>query len=266
MASLPPFVTARDLLNQVVDALQVKPEESRLEQPCDCEYMRLLTDANGPYPLHLVNGADYLSWVTKYGYYFSTQGMKTAFLCLESRPLTNLLTLISLQSGISQGDLLSLYVCRKHFEVLNHALEQIYAINPIFCESSRLDLNRLIALIRQLKKHQGIEAVIVDALHRVRLDGSKHTTSKEQSHISSILKATANVGRMNIVAGFYDLEVEFPNLPADTVFHCGSGQGETTKAEPRRIAIARLAMAQIKRIRAAWLSLFRRIVPLIKQN
>src|SRR5208282_2738906 len=101
MVSLPPLVPARDLLNQVVDALQVKPQESRLEELCDCESMSLLTDATNPYPLHLVNGGNYLDWVSKYGYYYSIWlSTRTAFICLESRPITHLLSLVSLGSGI----------------------------------------------------------------------------------------------------------------------------------------------------------------------
>src|SRR5271157_3803230 len=146
MASLPPFVTAGDLLNQVVDALQVKSEESRLEKPCDCEYMRLLTDANILHPLQLVNGAGYLDWVNKYAYYYSMGlGMKTAVVCLESKPLSCMLSLISMGSGIPLTDLLSLRVCRAHFEALNRALEGLYIANPIFFESSRLDLDGLIS-------------------------------------------------------------------------------------------------------------------------
>jgi hypothetical protein len=267
MESLPPFITARDLLNQVVDSLQVKPEQSRLEQPCDCEYMSLLSDTSNHFSLQLVNGADYLNWVIKYAFYYSTGlEMETAVVCLESRPLTNLLALVSVRSGIPQSDLFSLCVCRQHFEVLNRALEELYVANPLFFESSRIDLDGLIALIRHLKKHEGVEVVIVDALHQVRLDGSKPTTSTEQSHISSILKSTANVGRLNIVAGFYDPEAKFPNLPADSVLYCDSGQSESTKAEPKRIAIASLAIAKIGWIRKACRSLFRRIVPLIKQD
>ena len=90
MASLLPFVTARNLLNQIVDAVQVKPKETSLQQPCDCEYMSLLTEATNPFPLHLVNGGNHFAWIRKYGFYYSIGlGKKTAFLCLESRPLSS---------------------------------------------------------------------------------------------------------------------------------------------------------------------------------
>jgi hypothetical protein len=263
MNLLPPIITARELLDQVVDSLKVKPEESRLEEPCDCEYMRLLTDATNPYPLHLVNGGDYLNWVSQYAYYYSVGlGMKTAIVCVESKPLTHLLSLIALATGIPKTDLQTLSVCREHFGSLNHGLEQLWVPNPLFCESPQIDLNGLIALIKHLKKHQDVEAVIVDALHLIRFDRKNPATRAKQRLISSVLRSTAHVGKLQIVAGFYDPEIDFPTLAADSVFHCGSGENETVKADQRRIAIASLAMATIRRMRAVCKSLFRRIVPL----
>jgi hypothetical protein len=257
MNVFPPFVTARELLSQVAEALLLKSEESRLGQPCDCEYMRLLTDATNPYPFHLVNGADYLSWVGKYAFYYSIGlGMTTAFVCVESKPITNLLALISLQSGIPQSDLFSLCVCRQHFEALNRGLEQVWAANPIFFEQRSPDLDALIALIKRLKK-ESVDVVVLDALHQVRFDLKRPATRAEQRLFSSALQSTAHVGQFHIVSGFYDPYVPFPNLPADTVFYCDSGQPESTKAKPRRIAIAALAMASIRWIRAVCMSLFR---------
>jgi hypothetical protein len=267
MATLPPFVTARDLLNQIVDSLQLKPEESRLEQQCDCEYMRLLTDATNPYPLHLVNGADYLGWVRKYSYYYSVGlGMKTAVVCLESKPLANVVSLLSLASGIPQRDLFSLQVCRSHFGTLNRALEELDVSNPLFFEGWRLDLNGLISLIRYLKKHEAVETVIIDALHQVHSERDKPATRAEQRLISSVLQSTAHVGHFHVVAGFYDPCVPFPNLLSDSAFYCGSGQRETTEAEPRRIAIAAPAMALPRWIRKVCSSPFRRFVRLTEHG
>ena len=111
-----------------------------------------------------------------------------------------------------------------------------------------------------MKKHEAIETVIIDALHEVRIDEEMPATSAEQTLISSILKSTAHIGGLTIVAGFYDPEIEFPNLPADSVFHCGPEGDQAVKGEPRRIAMAGLAMAMIRRMRVVFRSLFRRNV------
>ena len=211
MASLPPLVTARELLAQVADSLKLKPEDGRLERPGDCEFMSLLAEATNPYPLHLVNGGNHLEWVRKYAFYYSMGlGKKTAFVCLESRPLSSILSLISLASGIPKTDLHSLQVCRSHFEALNRALEQVWVTNPRFCEPRSLDMNGLIRLIRNLKKHAGVETVIIDALHQVRFDGDTPATRAEQRLISSVLRSTAHVGKLRIVAGFCDPAIRVP--------------------------------------------------------
>lgn len=236
-----PLISARDLLNQVVDSLEVKWAQSKLEQSCDCGYMSLLTDAADPYPLHLVNGGDYLNWVSKYAFYYSIGlGMKTAFICLESRPITHMLSLVSLASGIPQADLRTLSVCREHFAELNLGAEQIYVANPLFSEPPLLDLNELIALIRWLKKHHSVEAIVIDALQRVRFDGEKQPTKSEQELISLILLSTARVGKLRIVAGFYDPEVEFPNIHGDTVFYCGSLQQAEAQTGRRQTPVAKM--------------------------
>ena len=241
------FLSARELLNQIVDSLEVKHDGNQLEQPCDCEYMSLLTEAADPCPFHLVNGGDYLSWVNKYGYYFSAcRLMQTAFICLESKPLTNLLSMVSLATGIPKTDLFSLHVCRSDFGALNRGLTELYIANPLFCELPRLDLNELIALIRHLKKNEDVETVVIDALHRVRIDAERLATRTEQGLISSVLKSTAKVGKLRIVAGFYDPDVEFPDIHGDTVLYCGSLQ----KAGPpqRQAAITQRATATLKTI------------------
>jgi hypothetical protein len=229
--------------------------------------MSMLTDATNPFALHLVNGMDYLSWVTQYAYYYAVGlGMRTAILCLESRPITHLLSLIALGSGIPKTDLFTLQVCREHFVALNRALEQLYVNNPIFFENSFLDLDGLISLIRHLKKHEDVETVIIDALHQVRFDGDTPATRAEQRLISSVLQSTAHVGQFHIIAGFYDPYVPFANLPADSGIYCGPEGDEAVKPEPKRIAIAGLAMAIVGRLRTFCTSLFRRIVPLMRQN
>jgi hypothetical protein len=225
--------------------------------------MRLLTDATNPYPLHLVNGADYLAWLAKYAFYYSVGlGMKTAVVCVESRPLTHLLSLIALGSGIPKTDLFTLQVCRVQFEALNRGLEQLWVANPLFFEQSPLDLNGLISLIRHLKKHEAVEVVIVDALHKVRFDGDTPATRDEQRLISTVLQSTAHVGRFHIIAGFYDPYFPFADLPADSAFYCGPEGDEAVKPEPKRIAIAGLAMAIVGRLRTFCSSLFRGIIPL----
>lgn len=259
MARLPALITARDLLVQVVDSLKLKPEESRLEKPCDCEYMALLSDANTQYPLHLVNGGDYLNWVRRYGYYSCLSQRKTVFLCSESRPLSTMLSLLSLASGIPQGDLLSLRVCRTQFEALNRALENLYLANPGFCEFSPIDFSELLALIRRMKKHVGVETVAIDALHHVRFDVEGQATNAEQSLITRLIQSTAHMAKLTIVAGFYDPEVEFPDLHGDTIFHCGPGNQKTSNQKPVTKSIVHSAMAAMLRLWPLCSSFSRRI-------
>ena len=260
MIYLPPPISSRDLLNQVVDSLEVKQDESQLEQSCDFEYMSLLTDTTNPYPLHLVIGGDYLIWVSKYAFYHTIGlGMKTALICLESRSITHLLSLVSLATGIPHADLRTLSVFREHFAELNVGAEQIYAANPLFSEPPLLDLNGLIASIKRLKKHYAVEAIVIDALHKVRFDGEKQATKNEQSLMSSILKSTAHVGNLRIVAGFYDPEVKFPNLAADTVFQCDSMQQAEAQAGHPQTAVAKRVAAKMKAIWACCLTLMSRI-------
>jgi hypothetical protein len=155
--------------------------------------------------------------------------MRTAFVCVECKPLTHLLSLVALATGIPQADLLTLSVCREHFGALNRGLAELYITNPLFCESPRLDLNGLIALIRHLKKHEDVETVIIDALHQVRYEGDKPTTKAERRLISSVLQSTAHVGHLHIIAGFYDKHISFPSLPQTAC--CIATQG---KMRPRK--------------------------------
>ena len=166
--------------------------------------------------------------------------MKTALICLESRPITHLLSLVSLASGIPQADLRTLSVCREHFAELNLGAEQIYAANPLFSEPPQLDLNGLIALIMCLKKQHSAEAIVIDALHLVRFDRERQATRTEQDLISLILRSTAHVGKLRIVAGFYDSEVEFPEIHGDTVFHCGSTQQAEAQTGRRQTAVVKM--------------------------
>ncbi|HUI72197.1 MAG TPA: hypothetical protein VL354_16880 [Spirochaetia bacterium] len=110
------------LLKQVVDSLKVR--HAALREPFDDEYVAALTDVDVPHPLLLINGADYRKWVGKYGLYFAPL-KETGFVCVESKPLPFMLSLISLASGIPEEDLLTLSVCRQHFEALCADLNQL---------------------------------------------------------------------------------------------------------------------------------------------
>ena len=126
------------------------------------------------------------------------------------------------------------------FGNLNDALSELYLTDLTYYKMPSLNIDQVITLAKRLKKREGIEVIVMDALHRIDIQSSERTSQTERRFISSALKSVAHVGKMIIVGGYSTPDDPFAALVADSVFHCeGWDNGiEEVLPEPRGLRLA----------------------------
>jgi hypothetical protein len=181
--------------------------------------MDFLTSKARPNHLLLVVGENYLDEVQRYAYYYVTKLKKKCwYLCLDSTPLLNVLSMLKLASGIPLENLVSLKIPPPHFGAFNDGAAELYEADCRFSLVPPTDLAALVSLAKTVKKQ--VEVLIVDDLHRIEFERGRDSTPKEQHWISQVLRAVAHAGELTVIAGFNRPHVPFPDLVADSVSYC----------------------------------------------
>jgi DnaB-like helicase C terminal domain len=134
--------------------------------------------------------------------------------------MLSVLSMLSLASGIERENVVDLKVAPSDFGALNDGAAELFEADCRFSLAPPRDLAALVSLAKQLKKQEGVEVLIIDALHRIELERGRDSTPSEQRSISQVLTAVAHAGELTVVAGFNRPHVPFPDLVADSVSYC----------------------------------------------
>ena len=133
----------RTILKIAVDSIGTKSSDNSPEpvDPYDCWDMEFITSGLPKYPLMVAIGDGHLEIVHRYACHFSVrQRKKAAFICTKSNPTYNVLSLLSLLSGIPKDDLCSLRVAPQHLEQLRSATIQLQDVDLSFLQPTAIDL------------------------------------------------------------------------------------------------------------------------------
>jgi hypothetical protein len=162
--------------------------------PWDCALMEFMTSAYRSNPSMLIVGEDYLDQVLRHAYYFTAKlGMKCAYLCLESDPVRNVRSMLSLATGISHKVLASDKVPRCYFPDLNDGAQELYHCDCQFYDAP-LDIGRFVSLAKHLKTEH-TEVIVIDALHQIEFEPGKlsspsHHRSYPRRFVQSLMQAS----------------------------------------------------------------------------
>jgi len=182
--------------------------------------MEFVTAADTPNPSMLIVGEDYHDQVRRHAYYFTAKlGMKCAYICLESEPMLNVRSMLSLATGIPEKVLSSGKIPPRYFPELNDGARELHHCDCWFYDGPR-DLAGVISLAKYLKKTEGAEVIVIDALHRIEFEPGKLSSPSQHRFISEVLCSVAHVGELTVVAGYNRPHVPFPDLVADSVSYC----------------------------------------------
>ncbi len=213
----------RELVDQAVSQMTSNPsyDVRPTAKPWDCAFMDFLTSNARQNQLMLVVGENHLDEVQRYAYYYATKSKKRCwYLCLQSTPILNVLSMLSLASGIQREDLLDLKVAPSDFGALNDGAAELYEADCRFSLAPPTDLGDILSLAKMVKRQEAVEVLIIDALHRIEFEQGNDSTPKEQHWTSQVLMALAHAGELTVIAGFHRPHVPFPDLVADSVSYC----------------------------------------------
>src|SRR5208337_330020 len=182
-------VSVQELLDRALDYMKSRsPHQMKTEKPFDADGMEVITSADCPHPRLILKHAHY---------YAVKRRLRVAFVCFDDKPLYYLIGLLALSTGISHKSLYSYRVEARLFETLNNAFGDLYATNLVFHEGMDFeDFPRLAGFL----KNEGVEVIIIDALHSITI-GGKRATRMRRLYISSVLQEVAHTHQMTIVAG-----------------------------------------------------------------
>ena len=212
----------RELLEQAVSQMtSTTSYDSRLKvEPWDYSIMEPLTQTGQPNSFLLIVGEDYLNEVQRHAcYYAAKQRKRCWYLCLESTPMLNMLSMLNLASGVPRRNLLDLKVPPPYFGALNDGAAELYKADCRFSVAPPADLASIVSLAKQLRS-EGIEVLLVDALHRIEFGKGRASTSTEQRWVAQALRAVAHASELTVIAGFHRLGDPFADLPSDSTFFC----------------------------------------------
>ena len=191
--------------------------------------MGFLTSNARPNQFMLVVGENSADEIQKYCYYYATKLRKKCwYLCIESTPMFNVLSMLSLASGVPRQDILSLKVAPPHFGALNDGAAELCEAECRFSQSPPIDLAAIVALAKTLSKQEGAEVLFIDALHRVQFEHGRASSPAEQRWISQALRAVAHAGELTVVAGLIRPGDQFPDLDCDSVYYCEPSEKRET--------------------------------------
>ena len=163
MYKLPPNVTMRELLTQAVSRMTSATSYDPLDkvERWDGAFMEFMTSSGYINPFMLIVGESYLDEIQKYAYYYATKLKKKCwYLCLETEPMPNVLSMLNLASGIPLEDLLSFKVAPPTFGALNDGAAEIYKADCWFSLTPPLDLDTIVSLAKRVKK-EGVEVLFI---------------------------------------------------------------------------------------------------------
>jgi hypothetical protein len=225
MRAVPLNVSIRELLERAVSEMTSAASCKRRPEleSFDSAFMELLTQSDQANPFLLVVGENYLNEVQQHAYYYScVLGKRCWYLSIESSPMNSLLSMLALSSGIPIEVLLSSRIPPPYFAALNDGATELYQADCRFCQTAPMDLASLVSLAKLLRRQEGIEVLLIDALHRVEFEPGRASSPTEQLWISQAMQAVAHVGELTVVAGFDSPGVPFPDLASDSTFYCES--------------------------------------------
>src|SRR5208283_5109652 len=137
-------------------------------------------------------------------------------LCLESTPMVNTVSMLSLASGIPRQDLVSMKVAPLNFGALNNGAAALCEADCRFSSIAPADLASFVSLAKLLKRKEGVEVLFIDSLQRIEFEPGKVPSPTEQRWISQVIRAVAHAGELTVVAGFNRPGVPFPDLASDS--------------------------------------------------
>ena len=252
MRAVPPNVSIRELLKEAFSKMTTAASYGGQQEvePFDSAFMNLLTQSDQPNPFLLVVGENYLDEIQQHAYYYSAKlGKRCWYLCLESTPMTCVLSTLSLSSGIPIEVLQSSRIPPPYFPAFNEGAAELYAADLTFCPLLSADIGTIVSLAKYLKRNKGVEVLLIDALHRVEFEPGKISSPTEQRWISQVLRAVAHAGELTVVAGFHLPGVPFPDLAADSVYHCESTKRKEVVSQGR---ISQVAASIIAKFASGW--------------
>jgi replicative DNA helicase len=217
-----PNVSMRELVEQAVSQMTSCPSYSERPKakPWDFAFMDFLTSNARPNQLMLVVGESYLDEVQKYAYYYATKLKKKCWYISESTPMPHVLSMLSLASGIPREDLLDLKVAPPDFGTLNDGAAELCEADCRFSLKPSSYLADIVSLAKTVKKQEGVEVLLIDALHRIEYERGRTSTPAEQGLISQVLRAVAHAGELTVIAGFHRPGDPFADLASDSTFFC----------------------------------------------
>jgi len=182
--------------------------------------MEFVTAADRPNPSMLIVGEDYPNQVLRHAYYFTAKlGKRCAYICLESEPLLNVRSMLSLATGIPEKVLSGGRIPPRYFPELNDGARELYHSDCRFYDVP-IDLGRLISLAKHLKTKEHTEVIVIDALHHIEFEPGKLSNPSQHRFISEVLCSVAHAGELTIVGGYNRPHVPFPDMAADSVSYC----------------------------------------------
>ena len=92
-----------------------------------------------------------------------------------------------------------------------------------------------------MKQKEGVEVLIIDALHFVEFEHGRQANETKQRRISQVMQAVAHAGELTVVAGINRPSDQFPDLASDSVFYCEqSGMKDPERGEIEQPQTTRL--------------------------
>lgn len=128
-------------------------------------------------------------------------------------------SILTLATGIPEKVLSSGKIPPPYFPELNAGAEELYGCDCRFYDAPR-DLAGFISLAKYVKKSEGAEVIVIDALHRMEWEPGQLSNQRQHRFMSEVLRSVAHAGELTVVAGFNRLHVPFPDLASDSTFHC----------------------------------------------